>query len=252
MSYKLHGILVTSCTSWPAAEIHLVKQELFQGGRNRTVWILQSHAATTTHETRPSQCRELFQHKEQGDIFNEIYLPSFCVLRPGLELPLWWDPGGEEFAEYFMQTAEGGRNNKSTAYCVDQFFCFNLTCSFQQVPVSHKFYFNFDQVHADSDYTLDHASFFDLAQVNFHNGYHNNNISTKECRVTWDPGGKGSKSAWGQVEFQGGRSVSEPILDPYWAGVCTVDGLGPIASRGGQLQIQRGGIEASYPGMIAN
>lgn len=48
------------------------KQEPFQGGRNRIIWILLLHTVTTTFETRPSQRRELFQHREQGDIFSEI------------------------------------------------------------------------------------------------------------------------------------------------------------------------------------
>lgn len=81
-------------------------------------------------------------------------------------------------------------NNKSAAYCVDQFSCFDSTCSFKQVPVDHRFYF--DLVRSGNDDQLRDATSFDLAQVYLYNSYHRDDISTKECRVSWDPGVEGT------------------------------------------------------------
>src|SRR4051812_20246837 len=88
--------------------------------------------------------------------------PSFGICRIQ---PRQCHRGGKAFDEYFVQTEAKGGRNKSTPYCVDRFFCYDLTCSFQQVPVDHRLYFA-----CDDDYYMTMPPSSTL-QVYFTNGY---------------------------------------------------------------------------------
>ena len=202
---------------------------------------LRSQFGTTIMLIGSSQFMTLLNGSEQGNNFHELCLALFSVSQPGKFTQLSWDPAIKVLlsfshgdCEQLLQHCPGLHHNSVPFQGGRDINA--VTTFFEQVSIGHKYYLNFEEVHANTNYYQD-ASFGWVPgsyDPYLDEEYRRNCNTLKEVHTAWDPGKLARRypsksSAWGQAEFQGGRDVRnltcvQLVGLPSWA---SKDGLGP-------------------------